>query len=62
MARSEFALITYDFERRVYEVHRPDMPGVEWQEISFGAACDLGKQLYRYVQDFYNEKNGTNLP
>ena len=56
-----FAKVVWDDAVRKYYVYRPDCPEDKWQEITLGGALDLANNLYRYVQDFYNQNNGTHL-
>ena len=58
----DFLRVIWDDEKRKYFVHRLDIPGDEWQEITFGAALQLAQDTYRYQMDFVNQRDGTHLP
>jgi hypothetical protein len=53
----ELLQIVYDEEARKYYVIRKDCPGEELHEITLGGYVDLEKNLQRYQNDAWNEKN-----
>lgn len=52
-----FITVVVDMETKKFFVERPDCPGDSPKEISLGAAVQLGRDMARYENDFFNEKH-----